>query len=382
MDKKRKISIAAPYLDKKEIAAMRKPLLSGWLTQGSCVEDFEKRFAKIHGVRYAVATTSCTTALHLALLALGIGPGDEVIVPSFTWIATANAVEYAGARPVFCDIEPDTYNLSVKGLKALINPRTRAVIPVHLFGLCAEMDKIKPICQQHKLRIIEDAACAVGASVNGKKAGSFGDIGCFSFHPRKIVTTGEGGMCTTDNKTVARYLTALRNHGASIPEEKRSLSDKPYRLPDFNILGYNYRMTDLQGAIGLVQLSRLKSFILQRQRWAQWYRDELKGLKWLKMPFVPAGYRHSYQSFVCYVDENKAPCSRNELMEKLYSRGVNTRSGTIAVHMQNYYVRKYNIDPDSLPVAKDCHLHSLAIPLHNRMSPQDYKYVARILKGI
>lgn len=382
MNMKRKISIAAPCIGKKEIEAIKKPLLSGWLTQGACVADFEKEFAKIHGMGYAVATTSCTTALHLALIALGIGPGDEVIVPSFTWIATANAVEYTGARPVFCDIEPDTYNISVKDMEALITPRTKAVIPVHLFGLCADMDKIIAICKQHKLYIVEDAACAIGASIHGKKAGSFGDIGCFSFHPRKIVTTGEGGMCTTDNRELAERLVSLRNHGASISEEKRSLSDKPYIMPDFKILGYNYRMTDLQGAIGLAQLSRLETFIRQRQKWAAWYRKALKDLKWLIMPHVPEGFQHSYQSFVCYVDESKAPPPRDEIMERLYLKGIDTRTGTIAVHLQDYYAKKYNIDADSFFISKDCHLYSLAIPLHNRMSAGDYKYVVSALKGI
>ena len=382
MNKKRKVSIAAPYIDKKEIEAIKKPLLSGWLTQGACVEDFEKEFAKMHGIRHAVAATSCTTALHLALVALGIGPGDEVIVPSFTWIATANIMEYVGARPVFCDIERDTYNISVKCIEALINPRTKAVIPVHLFGLCADMDKIMAICKRHNIYIVEDAACAIGASIHEKKAGSFGDIGCFSFHPRKIVTTGEGGMCTTNNDAVAARLISLRNHGASVPEEERCVDDKPYVMPDFEILGYNYRMTDLQGAIGVVQLSRLEFFILERQKWAAWYREELKDLEWLITPRAPGGFQHSYQSFVCYVDEDKAPVSRNKIMKILFSKGVDTRPGTIAVHMQDYYAGKYAIDPDSLPVSRDCALNSLAIPLHNRMSPGDYKYVVNALKGI
>ncbi len=382
MKEKRKISIAAPYIDNNEVEAIKRPLLSGWLTQGACVDDFEKEFAKIHGIKYAVATTSCTTALHMALTALGIGPGDEVIVPSFTWIATANAVEYVGARPVFCDIEPDTYNISVKNLEPLITSWTKAVIPVHLFGLCADMDKLMPMCKKHQVYIIEDAACAIGASVNGKKSGSFGNIGCFSFHPRKIVTTGEGGMCTTNDEALARRLISLRNHGASIPEEKRCLGDNPYIMPDFKILGYNYRMTDLQGAIGLVQLSRLESFILERQKWARWYTQELKDLEWLITPRAPAGFEHSYQSFVCYIDEDNSPLSRNGIMEKLYSRGVESRIGTIAVHLQEYYVQKYHIDPDLFPVSRDCDWHSLAIPLHNRMSADDYEYVVSVLKGI
>ncbi|MFA4933755.1 MAG: DegT/DnrJ/EryC1/StrS family aminotransferase [Candidatus Omnitrophota bacterium] len=382
MNKRRKISIAVPYIGKKEIEAVKKPLLSGWLTQGACVADFEKEFAKIHGIGYAVATTSCTTALHLALVALGVGAQDEVIVPSFTWIATANAVEYTGARPVFCDIDPDTYNISVKDMETLITSRTKAVIPVHLFGLCADMHKIIAICKQHKLYIVEDAACAIGASICGKKAGSFGDIGCFSFHPRKIVTTGEGGMCTTSSRELMERLVSLRNHGASISEEKRCLGDKPYIMPDFKILGYNYRMTDLQGAIGLAQLSRLESFIRQRQKWAVWYKKALKDIKWLIMPHLPKGFQHSYQSFVCYVDESKSPMPRDEIMERLFLKGLNTRAGTMAIHMQDYYAKKYNIGPDVFSISRDCYLHSLAIPLHNRMTAGDYKYVVSALKGI
>jgi dTDP-4-amino-4,6-dideoxygalactose transaminase len=244
------------------------------------------------------------------------------------------------------------------------------------------MDKLLPICRKLGVLIIEDAACAIGASINGRKAGSFGNISCFSFHPRKIVTTGEGGMCTTNDEALAERLISLRNQGASISEEKRCSGDKPYIMPDFKILGYNYRMTDLQGAIGLVQLQRLRSLILERRKWAQWYRQELKDLKWLITPHEPDGFEHSYQSFVCYIDENSSPLSRNGIMKKLYSKGVSTRPGTIAVHMQDYYVKKYSIDPDLFPVSRDCDLHSLAIPLHNRMSADDYKYVVSVLKGI
>lgn len=382
MDKKTNIPIAVPYTDDLEVEAIKKPLLSGWLTQGPCVADFEKKFAKIHGVRHAVATTNCTTALHLALVALGIGPGDEVIVPSFTWIATANAVEYVGARPVFCDIERDTFNISIKNLETLINARTKAIIPVHLFGLCAGMDPLLSLCRKHKLFIVEDAACAIGASIQEKKAGSFGDIGCFSFHPRKIITTGEGGMCTTNNDALAARLISLRNHGASVSDETRCCGDKPQVMPDFKILGYNYRMTDLQGAIGSVQLSRLRSFIRQRQKGAAWYSKKLKDLKWLRTPRAPEGFQHSYQAFVCYVDEKKSPASRNEIMERLQLKGVSTRPGTIAVHLQDYYARKYVIAPDAFPVSRDCDRYSLAIPLHNRMSADDYQYVVRTLEGL
>ncbi len=379
---KKNIQIAAPFIDEQELEAIKKSLLSGWLTQGPCVADFQKEFAKRHGVRYAVATSNCTTALHLALVALGIGPGDEVIIPSFTWISTANVVEYVGARPVFCDVNRDTYNMSVKSVETLINERTKAIIPVHLFGLCADMEPLLAVCRQHGLSVIEDAACAVGASIRGKMAGSFSDIGCFSFHPRKIVTTGEGGMCVTNHDALAKKLVALRNHGASVSEEKRFEGNRPYVMPEFDTLGYNYRMTDFQGALGKSQLSRLDFFIEERRKWADWYRKELKDLKWLITPVVAKGFGHSYQSFVCYIDEDKTPLSRDQILEKLHLNGVGARPGTIAIHMQNYYARKYNIKIDSLPISKDCALHSLAIPLHNRMSMDDYHYVVSILKGI
>ena len=382
MKKKRIVSIAAPCIGKKDIEAIKKPLLSGWLTQGACVKDFENKFSGIHGVKHAVATTSCTTALHLALVALGVGPGDEVIVPSFTWLATVNAVEYTGARPVFCDVERGTYNISVKNMRALINTKTKAVIPVHLFGLCADMERLLSVCKEHKLFVVEDAACAISAAIRDKKAGSFGDIGCFSFHPRKIVTTGEGGMCVTNNSELAQRLISLRNHGASVSEEKRCAGDKPYLMPDYKVLGYNYRMTDLQGALGSAQLSRLEFFIRERQKWAQWYRQTLKGLNWLIMPHVPEGFGHSYQSFVCYVDENSSPGPRDKIMEKLHSKGVSTRAGTMAVHMQKYYAKKYDIKPGEFPVSRDCALYSLAIPLHNKMTPDDYRYVVSVLRDI
>ncbi|MBI5740638.1 MAG: DegT/DnrJ/EryC1/StrS family aminotransferase [Nitrospirae bacterium] len=378
----RKINISTPSLGKDEWDALKGPLFNGWVTQGPRVAEFERSFAEKHDVAYAIATTSCTTALHLALAALGIGAGDEVIVPAFTWIATANVVEYTGARPVFCDIDRTSYNIDPSQAEKLITSKTRAIIPVHLFGLCADMERLSATCRARGIRIIEDAACAAGASYMKRMAGSFGDIGCFSFHPRKIITTGEGGMCTTNDKELADRMICLRNHGASVSEEERHGGPRPYLMPDFNMLGFNYRMTDIQGAVGSVQLGKLSSLIKERQHWAGWYREQLADLPWLRTPVVPEGFEHVYQSYVCYVDEDRALLSRNAIMERLHAKGISTRPGTHAVHMLNYYAIKYGLRPEDYPAARDCDRNTLAIPLHNKMEKQDYEYIIQVLKGL
>ena len=215
--------------------------------------EFERAFCELHGVRHGIAVTSCTTALHLALAARGIGPGDEVIVPAFTWIATANVVRYCGATPVFADVDPETYNVDPEQIAACLSERTRAVIPVHLFGLCADIDAIQRLLPD-EVFVLEDAACAAAAAYHGRPAGGLGDAAAFSFHPRKSITTGEGGMVTTNDSALAEHARMLRNHGGSIAEEDRHLGPQPYLLPAFNEVGFNYRMTDLQGAIGVVQM--------------------------------------------------------------------------------------------------------------------------------
>lgn len=379
-NKKRVIQISQPVTGEEEWQAAREPLMSGWLTSGPKVRAFEEEFARRHEVKHAVAVTSATTALHLSLAALGIGKGDEVIVPAFTWVATANVVHYCGARVVFVDVDQATFNLDPSDLKKRITSRTKAIIPVHLFGLCADMDSIRTIAGE--LPLIEDAACAAGASYKGKPAGSLGLTGCFSFHPRKSITTGEGGMVTTNDDSLAETMQILRNHGAAVSEEQRHHGPKPYILPDFNLLGFNYRMTDLQGAVGLVQLQKLDRFIDERNRWAAYYSRELKGIPWLTLPAEPDGVRHGWQAYVTLVDEESSPMTRNEIMEYLQERGISTRPGTHAVHMLNYYRNMYGIEPSDYPgarLANDC---SMAIPLHNRMDEEDYRYVTEVLKSI
>ena len=372
---KRVVQISLPSTGEEEWQACREPLMSGWLTQGPKVAAFEKAFAARHQVNHALAVTSCTTGLHLALAALDIGPGDEVVVPAFTWVATANVVIYCGATPVFVDVDRETFNLDVAQVAARVTPRTKAVIAVHLFGLCAEIDDLRAVLPPG-VAIVEDAACAAGASFKGKPVGSLGELAAFSFHPRKSVTTGEGGMVTTNDPELAERINQMRNHGATLSEEQRHRGPQPYLLPEFDVLGYNYRMTDLQGAVGLVQFQKLDAFIDERARWAAWYREQLEGISWLRLPEAATGSRHGWQAFVTYVDPQRAPMPRNELMEKLQAEGIATRPGTHAVHMLAYYRKRYGLRPADFPAARDCNDHSMAIPLHNRMTEDDYRYVA------
>lgn len=377
----REISIATPALGEEEWRALREPIMSGWVTQGPRVAEFERRFAEAHQVPHALAVTSCTTGLHLMLAGLDIGPGDEVIVPSFTWVATANAVLYCGATPVLVDVDPATFNIDVDATLNAVNPRTRAVIAVHLFGRCAEIKRLREGLPSG-VKLLEDAACAAGSHNGEGFAGGLGDAASFSFHPRKSITTGEGGMITTHDSALADRWAQLRNHGASLSEDQRRLGSRPYLLPDFNLLGYNYRMTDLQGAIGCVQLTKLESLIQERARWAEYYRQALSDIACLQLPPEPDQGRHSWQSFTVLVREELAPIRRDELMDQLQTHGVSTRPGTHAIHMLGYYQERFGYRPQDLPGAQRCHELSMAIPLHNRMTEGDYEYVVRQLRAL
>ncbi|MCE5279247.1 MAG: DegT/DnrJ/EryC1/StrS family aminotransferase [Planctomycetaceae bacterium] len=380
MSPKRNIPIAIPCFGDEEWQALREPLSSGWVTQGPKVAAFEKAFAQRQGAAHALACTSCTAGLHLILAAMGIGPGDEVIVPSFTWVASANAVLYCGATPVLCDVNRETFNIDIAHAASLVGPRTRAIIAVHLFGLSVDLDALAAAAPG--VPLVSDAACAVATRYKGRPIGSLGTAAAFSFHPRKIIVTGEGGMVATQDAALAGRIDSLRNHGASVSEEQRHVGPKPYILPEFNALGFNYRMTDLQGAVGLAQLSRLDGFLEERRSGAEFYRRELASLGWLRTPSQEQSREHGWQAYVCYVDEAKSPLSRDRILEAMQAQGIGGRPGTHAVHMLGLYARQFGYTVDSLPAARDCYRYSLAIPLHNRMTMDDYRYVADALKNL
>jgi perosamine synthetase len=370
------VPIARTSLTEAEIRSVLDPLRSGWLVQGPHVRAFEERWSEFTGARHSVAVTSCTTALQLSLVALGFGHGDEAIVPAFTWIATANVVEHLGGTPVFCDVDLTTFNLDPARLEERITPRTRAIIPVHLFGLLADMEAVNQIAGRHGLWVVEDAACGFGTRHRGRHAGTFGNTGCFSFHPRKAITTGEGGMITTEDDALAGKLRRLRDHGAAMSDLQRHLGPKPYLLADHPDAGYNQRMTDIQGALGAAQMERAAAIIAERQRLAALYDEAFAGLEWLRTPPRPEGYEHGYQSYAClFQPEPVTPGviprvrdARNAWMDRLQQRGISTRPGTHAVHMLSFYREKYGLQPHDLPgawAANDC---SISFPLFNGMT--------------
>lgn len=378
------IPISKTVFTGEEFENILKPLKSGWVVQGPYVKEFEDKWSRFTGASFSIATSNCTTALHLTLAALGIGAGDEVIVPSFTWIATANAVESTGAKPVFCDIELDSFNIDASLIEKLITERTKAIIPVHLFGMPAEMDRINKTATGHELHVIEDAACAFGTKYNGIHAGTFGKAGCFSFHPRKAITTGEGGMVTTNDGRLASKLRSMRDHGAQISDYEKDNGKRPYLLSEFPYCGYNYRMTDIQGAIGSSQMDHAKEILNKRKQIARKYDELFDTIEWLKRPAYNSKCEHGYQAYVCLFNsfelmiENLGSANekRNSFMEYLQQNGISTRPGTHAVHTLEYYSKKYNLKPQDFPnswIADQC---SIAFPLYPTLSDEEFKYVA------
>jgi dTDP-4-amino-4,6-dideoxygalactose transaminase len=302
-------------------------------------------------------------------------------VPSFTWIATANAVLYTGAKPIFVDIDLDTYNVNFDSIVEKINEKTKAIIVVHLFGLCVDIPELRKRIPQNIL-IFEDAACAAGSKIHDVYAGNLGDAAAFSFHPRKSITTGEGGMFTTNNLEMFTLGAKLRNHGADISAENRHSSLDPFNLPDFKVLGYNYRLTDLQAAIGVVQLSKLEKFIEQRSIFAHFYRDNLGDVKDINLPLEPVGYRHAWQSFVVRISGPQAEKRRNEIMMELHNNGIGTRPGTHAIHTLTYYREKYSMELNDYPNSYRCQQTTIALPMHNKLNVTNLNKVVTVLKRI
>jgi dTDP-4-amino-4,6-dideoxygalactose transaminase len=367
------IPITRPVLGEEEVAAAAEVIRSGWLTQGARVEEFETAVARYVGAGRAVAVSNCTTALHLALLAAGVGPGDEVICPSFSFIATANAILYTGARPVFVDIDPRTYNIDPELVEAAITPRTKALMPVDQIGLAADIMVIRDIATRNGLKVVEDAAPSLGSMVGQRRVGSMSDLTCFSFHPRKSITTGEGGMITTDDPDAAAWLHRIRSHGASTSDLHRYRS-KTVDIEEYRELGYNYRMTDIQAAIGIVQMGKLDSILAERRRLAARYAQLLGDCEWLDLPFAPPARFHTYQSYCIRL---RSQGQRSSIMAELAGHGIATRRGVMAIHLEPFY---RELCPDvSLPVTERCSAETLLLPLFPGLTDDEQQLVARSL---
>jgi dTDP-4-amino-4,6-dideoxygalactose transaminase len=371
--------LTRPEFDGDELRLLQSCLQSGWVTQGPKVWEFEQLVAQRHQVRFALATTSCTAALHLSTLALGLQPGDEVIVPAFTWVTSAHCVEYLGARAVFADVGADTYNLDPAAFEAAITPRTRAVVAVHLFGLAADMDRILAIARQHQLAVIEDAACAIGTTYDNKPVGGWGDLGCFSFHPRKIVTTGEGGIVTTDREELANQVKTFRNHGATGHPGPEAGPSRPYTMGRFDHLGFNLRLSDILASVGIAQMAKLDRLLAERQALAANYRRLLAGVEELALPAVPPKCGHTYQSFVVRV-RSGGVSRRNAIMDHLESQRIRSRPGTHAVHCLGYYAARYGLQREQFPVAAASEDTTITLPMFPGMTEQHQQRVVTAIQ--
>lgn len=370
------LSITEPRFDDEEVRQVREALESKWVTQGPKTAEFERLFGARHQARHSYATTSCTAALHLATLALGLGPGDEVVVPAFTWVTSAHCAEYVGAKAVFADIDLATYNLDPAAFERAITPRTRAVVAVHLFGKSAPMDEILGIARRHGIAVIEDAACATGTSYRGRPVGVIGDIGCFSLHPRKVITTGEGGIITTDSDDVAARVRALRNHGATGPAPGADPT-RPYTMSTFDVIGYNLRLSDIQSAVGIAQMAKLESLLAERRSRALRYHRLLEDAAGLVLPADDEG--HTYQSFVVRMVSGSTP-DRNRLMDLLAARGIQTRPGTHAAHRLGYYARRYAIPADAFPNAAHAEDTTITLPIVPGMTDPQQDQVVSVVR--
>ncbi len=372
-----KIPITKPYLAEEEVAAASEVIRSGWLTQGPKVAELEKRFAEYIGCIDVVAVSSCTAALHISLLAAGIGAGDEVICPSYTFIATPNSIVYVGAKPVFVDIDPETYNIDPELIEDAITERTKAILPAYQ-GVATDVERIYEIAREHSLAVIEDAAPAVGAYYNHKKLGSESHLCCFSLHPRKVITCGEGGLIATDDKQTADKLRKLRHHYMSVSDLERHKSDKIIfeTYPD---VGYNYRMTDIQAAIATVQLERLDGLILRRREIAERYNSAFEDIEWLQTPINNDDAYNTFQSYMLKLLPD-APVKRNTMMEKLLKKGIASRRGFLSCHREAYYRRMY---PDlKLPNTEYCTDNCIILPLYPALSQKEQNYIIENIRKI
>ena len=371
------IPIAKPYLTQDDAQAAYDTILTGWITQGPRVREFEEKFAAYTGARYAVAVSNCTTALHLSMIVAGIGPGDEVICPSMSYIATANVIKYVGATPVFAEVGND-YNIDLQAAEKLITNKTKALLIVHQIGMPADIDGFTQLAKKYNLALVEDAACAVGAMYKGNRIGSHSELVCFSFHPRKVISTGDGGMITTNREDYYERMKLLRQHGMSVNDRVRHESKKVI-FEDHLEVGYNYRLTDIQASVGIKQLEKLDWLIEERRKIARQYNEAFEAFDFLRLPIEKEGYFSNYQSYSIYLKES-CPISRNDLMEQMLAAGIATRRGIMNTHRETAYRKEYG--HVSLPVSEDAADRSIILPLYVPMQQEDVQVVIDTFKKL
>jgi perosamine synthetase len=364
------VPFARPHLAGGETEAIAEVIASGWVSQGPRVHAFEEAFAARVGAPSAVATTSCTTALQLALYVSGVAPGDEVIIPSLSFIATANSVWQCGARPVFADIDPRTYNLDPRAAEAAITPRTKAIMPVHQLGLPADMDAFLELGERYGIAIVEDAACAIGATYKGRPIGSLGPLACFSLHPRKVITTGEGGMIAVHDREISARLRQLRQHAMDLSDLARH-GATDIIFESYPERGFNARMTDLQAALGLCQMDALDHILARRRHLAERYTEALQDMPGIEPPYEPPYAERTWQSYCVRIDP-RAPITRTELMRQLLAAGVATRRGVMAIHREPAYSGFY---PMRLPHTDAAAQETLMLPLFPDLTEEQQDYV-------
>lgn len=371
------IHFAQPLFGKEEKKELLSTLDSGWVTLGPKVAQFEEEFAKYVGAKYAVAVSSCTAALHLSAVAAGISEGDEVITTPFTFAATSNVLFHVGAKPVFVDIDEKTFNIDVSKIEAKITSKTRAIMPVHYGGQPAEMDKLLSLAKKYNLKVIEDAAHAIGTEYKSKKIGSIGDLTCFSFHPIKNMSTGDGGMITTNNQKYAEKLVMLRLHGMSKEAWKRHTKAGSWKY-DIILAGFKYNMTDIQAALGIHQLRKLDSFIIRRESYAQIYDQLLGKIAEITLPYVGKNIRHARNLYTIMVDTSKLRINRDTLVEKLKEANIGVSVYFIPLYYFSYY-QKLGYKKTSLPITNSVYQKIISLPLYPKMKSSDVYYICKIL---
>lgn len=363
------IPLAKPNITEEDILLVTDVLRSGMLVQGKYVEELEKKFVQLSSAKFASAVSNGTATLHLALIALGIKNGDEVIVPAFSYMATANVVELVGAVPIFVDIDIETFNIDVTKIEAVITSKTKAIIPVHEFGLACDMDAVMTIAKKHKLFVIEDAACALGALYKNKHVGSFGDFGSFSLHPRKAISSGEGGVLVMNDPGNDKKIKILRNHGTEIIDG----------VMDFTEFGYNYRMTDFQAALVVSQFPRLQQSITYKNELASIYFNEIKSNK-IQLPFIPSYTKHTWQTFHVLLDES---IDRDDMIKKLRDHNIGTNYGAQCMPFMRSFKNKYNYNCEILfPNALTAYKRGLALPVYDLVTTEQIKYISTTLNNL